>query len=82
MPEMLRIGDAIYTPIDNVLSGISKKAGLPQYLEYYYINKDGHLAHMVSVYHNQSEEEVVETKPEKVELAKALKYIHEYFKKS
>lgn len=82
MPEMLRIGDAIYTPIDNVLSEISKKAGLPQYLEYYYINEDGYLAHMVSVYHNQSEEEVVETKPEKVELAKALKYIHEYFKNS
>ena len=36
---------------------------------------------MVSAYHNQIEEEVVETKPEKVELAKALKYIHDYFKK-
>lgn len=81
MPEMLRIGDAIYTPLDCVLNEICRKAGLPHGLEYYYINEDGYLAHMVSVYHNQSEEEVVETKPEKVELAKALKYIHEYFKK-
>lgn len=81
MREMLKIGDAIYTPLDYVLDEISRKAGLPSGLEYYYINEDGFLAHMVSAYHNQLEEEVVETKSEKVELAKALRYIHAYFKK-
>lgn len=82
MREMLKIGDVIYTPLDYVLDEICRKAGLPSGLEYYYINENGYLAHMVSAYHNQLEEEVVETKSEKVELAKALKYIHDYFKKS
>ncbi len=81
MNTMIEIGECLYSPLNNLLNEIGRKAGLPRHLEYYYINKDGKLAHTISAYHNDSEEEVVESDPDKVELAKALQYINEYFRK-
>lgn len=81
MITYIKVSDKLYTPLSNVLEEIAGEAGLPKQLEYYYINDDGYLASAISSYHNRVEENVVEKDPEKIELAKAIKLIDEYFSK-
>lgn len=80
MTKMVKITDGIYTPLDNILDSLCKEAGLPTRIEDYYVNKDGNLAHTITVYHNKIEEDVVSTAKDKVRLAEALTVVHEYFK--
>lgn len=75
---MVKVGPELYTPLDNVLNAICKDVGLPQNLQYYYIDEDGNLAHDIPVYHNGIEKDVVTADPKKVEFAKAIMTIFNY----
>lgn len=79
MIKMFKIADGIYTPLDNILDSLCREASLPTRIEDYYVNKDGNLAHTVSVYHNRTEEDVVSTDKGRIKLAEALKTVHDYF---
>lgn len=79
MIKMFKIADGIYTPLDNILDSLCREASLPARIEDYYVNKDGNLAHAVSVYHNRTEEDVVSTDKDRIKLAEALKTVHDYF---
>ena len=79
MIKMVKIADGIYTPLDNILDSLCREASLPTRIEDYYVNKDGNLAHTVSVYNNRTEEDVVSTDKDRIKLAEALKTVHDYF---
>lgn len=76
---MIKVAPEIYTPLDNVLGAICREAGLPDSLQYYYIDEEGNLAHDITVYHNRVEKEIVaKVDSDKIEIAKAIKTIYSY----
>lgn len=70
----------VYMPADELLSIFARECGLPKDLKYWTVDKEK-VYTMRPCYHNDLEEDVFTTDPEKVKLAGALKTLMKYFEK-
>lgn len=68
----------LYIPADELFSILAKECGLPKDLKYWTVDRE-RVYTMRPCYHNDLEEDVCTTDPEKVKLANALQTLMKYF---
>lgn len=68
----------LYMPADELFGILAKECGLPKDLQYWIVTQEK-VYTMRPCYHNDLEEAVCTTDPDKVKLANALKILMEYF---
>ena len=71
---------SLFAPANVILRNMAKECGLPRDLEYWNVGTEK-VSVMRPCYHNDEEEDVFTTDPQKVELANAIKLLMTYFNK-